>query len=88
VTDLFGLHWRGPSQIVAPLRPGHGSILAQSTSTDREQVVIAELDLARLRDFRAAHAPEFNRTLLEKSLPRAYEQYRERTRREGKRSVR
>ncbi len=88
VTDLFGLHWRGPSEIVMPLGlDTRGSILVQADSAEREEVIVAELDLVRLREFRAAHAPEFNRALYDKYLPHAYAEYRERVKREGKRSV-
>jgi predicted amidohydrolase len=89
VTDLFGLHWRGPSRIVAPVGlDSRGSVIAQADTADREEVLVAELDLARLRAFRTAHAPEFNRALYKKYLPRAYEEYRTRVAREGRRIVR
>ncbi len=89
VTDLFGLNFRGPSMIVAPLEMcgGRSAILARANSDNREEIVVAELDLARLREFRAAHAPEFNHALYEKYLPRLYEEHRERIARHGKRVV-
>ncbi len=88
VTDLFGLHWRGPSRIVEPIgMPARGSVLAQTASNDREEIIVQELDLVSLREFRATHAPDFNRPLYRKYLPQAYAQYRERAARDGKRTV-
>ncbi|MBI4670173.1 MAG: hypothetical protein HY741_00700 [Chloroflexi bacterium] len=74
VTDLFGLGWRGPSLIVAPLGlDARGSILARTPSTDRAEIVVAELDLKCLREFRAQQHWDFNRVLLNEILPRAYQ---------------
>jgi predicted amidohydrolase len=71
VTDLFGLHWRGPSMIVQPCALGN-SILAQSQTTTQEEIVIAPLDLEKLRAYRAQQHWDFNPTLLDEILPRAY----------------
>lgn len=74
VTDLFGLHWRGPSMIVQPCALGN-SILAKSASSDRAEIVTADLDLKRLRELRASQYWDFNRALLSEILPRAYTVY-------------
>ncbi len=88
VTDLFGLHWRGRSSVYAPvglLPPGQRA-LAQATSDDQEEVVVCELDMAALREFRAEHALVFNVELYEKYLPRVYADYRS-SERNGRRII-
>lgn len=88
VTDLFGLHWRGPSWIVAPLGlDPRGSVLARTATGDTEEVVVTELDLERLREFRAAHPLEPNPELYARYLPAAYAAYRERAVRDGRRKI-
>lgn len=88
VTKLFGLNFCGPSYIVAPLGVyGDSTFLAKTQTHDREEVIIAELDLARLREFRAAHPRDFNVALYEKHLPRAYEAYHARVTQDGKRVI-
>jgi len=73
VTKLFGLDFCGPSAIVAPIGVcGDSTFLAKAQTHDREEVIVAELDLARLREFRAAHPHDFNLALYEKYLPSAY----------------
>ena len=78
VTKLFGLNFRGPSHIAAPLGVCSDSTtyLAKAQTADQEEVIVAELDLARLRDFRAAHPRDWNIELYAKYLPRVYEEYR------------
>lgn len=71
VTDLFGLGWRGPSMIVQPTALGN-SILARTRDSDSEQVVVAELDLEKLRAYRAFLHWDFNHALLGEILARAY----------------
>jgi predicted amidohydrolase len=80
---------RGPSVIAAPLGllDGGRHLLAKASSADGEEVIVAELDLERLREFRREHALEFNRALYEKYLPQAYEEYRARRLRDGRRIV-
>jgi predicted amidohydrolase len=89
VTDLFGLNFCGPSRIVAPrgLCGDGRTILAQTQTSDREEIITADLDLARLREFRAAQTFDFNLALYEKYLPRVYAEYRVRREREGQRVV-
>ncbi|MBI5030270.1 MAG: hypothetical protein HZB51_07070 [Chloroflexi bacterium] len=74
VTTLFGLNFCGPSHIAAPLGvyDSDTTYLAQAKSHDAEEVIVAELDLARLHSFRAAHPRDFNLALYEKYLPSAY----------------
>lgn len=71
VTDLFGLGWRGPSMIVQPAVFGN-SVLARTNGADGEEIVVADLDLERLRAYRESLHWDFNRTLLMEILPRAY----------------
>lgn len=78
VTDLFGLHWRGPSMIVQPCALGN-SVIVTSASSDREEIVIANLELERLRELRAAQHWDFNSKLLNDILPRAYSAIRHHT---------
>jgi predicted amidohydrolase len=71
VTDLFGLHWRGPSMIVQPCALG-SSVITKTKSSDQEEIVTAALDLEKLRAYRATQHWDFNPTLLHEILPRAY----------------
>ncbi len=89
VTELFGLNFCGPSHIAAPLglHSDTTTYLARAQTRDREEIITAELDLARLREFRAAHARDFNFALYEKYLPQAYADYRLRVTQDGKRRV-
>ncbi len=89
VTRLFGLNFCGPSHIAAPLGVSSDEtiFLAKTQSHDREELIVAEPDLARLRDYRAGHPHDWNLPLYEKYLPRAYEEYRARAKRDGRRIV-
>ncbi len=89
VTKLFGLNFCGPSHIAAPLGlRGNGSVyLAQTESSDRAEVIVADLDLARLRQFRAEHPRDYNLALDQKYLPSAYAAYRARVTQDGKRRL-
>jgi len=51
VGDLWGTAWRGRSTIHAPLEMTAGStgILAQAQTSDSEEIVLADLDFARLQ---------------------------------------
>ena len=60
--------------IVQPCALGN-SILAKSASSDRAEIVTADLDLKRLRELRASQYWDFNRALLSEILPRAYTVY-------------
>ncbi len=87
VTDLFGLHWRGVSRIVAPIGfDPRGSTLARTSTCDREEIVVAELDLPGLRAWRAEHPLEFN-PAIQSSLSRAYGEYTTRVRPDGRRMM-
>ncbi len=88
VTKLFGLDFCGPSAIVASIGVcGESTFLAKAQTHDREEVIVAELDLARLREFRAAHPRDFNLALYEKYLPSTYTTYRARVTQDGKRRI-
>lgn len=90
VTKLFGLNFCGPSHIAAPLGL-HGdatTYLAQAQTHDCEEIIVADFDLARLREFRTTHRRDFNVALYEKYLPQMYAAYRARVTQDGKRRVR
>ena len=89
VTKLFGLNFCGPSHVAAPLGmfDNGTTYLAKAKSHGAEEVIVAELDLARLREFRAARPRDFNLALFEKYLPSAYTAYRARVTQDGKRRV-
>jgi predicted amidohydrolase len=57
VGEMFGIPFEGCSQIVAPVqltRDGRG-VVAQARTADREELVIADLDMASLAEHRRAH---------------------------------
>ncbi len=80
VTQLFGLNFSGPSFVVAPLgvRSDSTIFLAKTQTPHREEIITAELDLARLRKFCAGHPQDFNVAAYQKYLPQSYQAYRER----------
>ncbi|MHB9134548.1 MAG: nitrilase-related carbon-nitrogen hydrolase [Armatimonadota bacterium] len=80
VTELFDLHWRGPSSVYAPvgLTPDGHATLARAKHPDAEELVICPLNMAALRAHRTAHPLDFNTPLYEKYLPRLYGEYRKR----------
>ena len=89
ITKLFGLDFCGPSHIAAPLGlyDTDTTYLARTQTHDREEIIVADLDLARLREFRAAHPRDFNMALYKKYLPRVYNEYRARIIQDGKRRI-
>jgi predicted amidohydrolase len=89
VTKLFGSNICGPSSIVAPLGvwDNESVFVAQTKTHDQEEVIAARLDLAFLRNWRAAQPRDFNVGLYDKYLPRAYEMYRTRVTQDGRRKV-
>lgn len=89
VTDLFGLNFCGPSHIAAPLgvESDFTTYLARAKTHDCEEVIVADLNLVRLREFRAAHPRDFNVALYEKFFPKAYSAYYTRVTQDGKRKV-
>ncbi|MBI4786640.1 MAG: hypothetical protein HY782_06300 [Chloroflexi bacterium] len=78
VSKLFGLNFCGPSHIAAPLGLCSDSMtyLAKAQTPDQEEIIVAELDLARLREFCAAHPRDWNYALYAKYLPSVYEAHR------------
>ncbi len=85
VGRLAGLTFGGRSGVYAPLEmtPDGSGIVAQAESADREEVLLADLDLSALRHFRREHAPDFNSALYKKYLPGVYRAYRERETQNG-----
>lgn len=89
VTKLFGLNFCGPSSIVAPLGVWDDEtiFMARTKTHDREEVIAAELDLAQLRKWRAAHPRDYNPALYRRYLPSAYAADRVRVTQDGRRKV-
>jgi predicted amidohydrolase len=89
IANFAGLNFCGPSYIVASIgmRRDTTTFLARTRTPNVEEVITAELDLARLRDFRASQARDSNLELYRKYLPQAYESYRARVTQDGKRRV-
>jgi predicted amidohydrolase len=89
VGDLDHFTFQGRSGVYAPLEmtPNGDGIIAQAETVDREEILLADLDLAALRRFRQEQKLDFNLALYEKYLPRVYEAYR-RMEVEGRRVVR
>lgn len=71
VGTLAGIVFEGRSQLVAPLAltPRGDGILAQAQTVDQEEVVVAEVDLAALRAYKAAYGPQWNLALYRYYLP-------------------
>ena len=78
VGDFAGFTFQGRSGVYAPLEmpPNGDGIIAQAETVDREEILLADLDLAALRRFRQEQGPDFNLALYKKYLPRVYEAYR------------
>lgn len=89
ITKLFGLDFCGPSHIAAPLGlyDNDKTYLVCAQTHDREEIIVTDLDLARRREFRAAHPRDFNLALYTKYLPHAYADYRARVTQDGKRRI-
>lgn len=89
VTKLFGLNFCGTSNVVAPLGVWDAEtiFMAQAKTPDREEVIAAKLDLAHLRQWRAAHPRDYNVALDWKYLSHAYGAYHARVTQEGKRKL-
>ncbi len=78
VGTVAGFTFGGRSGVYAPLEltPAGDGILAQATSSDREEIVLSTLDMHALRAFRAENRPDFNPSLYRRYLPGAYHRYR------------
>jgi predicted amidohydrolase len=66
VAPRFGLNWSGRSAVFAPLGllpAEQGDIVAQVADPWEEAVLVADLDVARLREFRQERAPDWNTDL-------------------------
>jgi predicted amidohydrolase len=82
VGDLWGTAWRGRSTIHAPLEMTAGNngytdyngILAQAQTSDSEEIVLADLDFARLQQVVDEYHifRQFNYRLYEREFPAAY----------------
>lgn len=74
VGQFAGQEFTGRSALLAPLElsPGGDGILAQTMTSDREDVVFAEFDLSLLYKLRAKEPLRFNLSLYRKYLPGLY----------------
>ncbi len=74
--DFFGLNLAGKSCICAPmeLTPQGDGMLAEAQSHDREEVVVADMDLEALRDLRTSSRlwGDLNLALYKRYLPGVY----------------
>ena len=84
VGSLLGRRFSGRSAILAPraLSPSGDGLLAEAGTTDREEVIWADLDLERLADFRREHPLRWNLGLYRRYLPEVYREEAERAREE------
>lgn len=82
VGEFLGLTLAGKSGIFAPmeLTPGGDGVLARASSPTEETVVVADLDLAALRQYRTQSglSAGFNQALYERYFPDLYRAYLER----------
>ena len=77
VGRLLGVQFEGRSGVYAPLEmteDGTG-IVAQSESWDSEEVVLADLDLERVRSLRRERRRRLNVRLCERYFPSAYDRH-------------
>ncbi|MBI4758405.1 MAG: nitrilase [Chloroflexi bacterium] len=88
VGDFLGFTFQGRSGVYRPLAmdPQGGSVIAEARTADREEIVVADLDMAALRRFRAGQQVSLNTGLYRKYLPALYETHRQ-SQREGRRSL-
>lgn len=71
VAPRFGLNWCGRSAVFAPLGllpAEQGDIVAQVADPWEEAVLVADLDVARLRELRQERAPDWNAGLYRRHL--------------------
>jgi len=80
VGEMLGVRFEGRSGVYAPLEmteDGTG-VVAQAESATREEVLFADLDLGRLREYRREHPRRFNLALYARYLPSVYDRYSDR----------
>ena len=89
VGEFAGQTFTGRSAILAPLElsPGGDGMLAQATTYDSEEIVVAEIDIPLLRKFRADNPLRFNLPLYRKYLPAMYRSAQAARRQDAGRSV-
>lgn len=75
VGEFLGMTFSGRSAILSPLElsPRGDGFLAQARDPYQEEVLVAELDYAGLREFRAKSATELNFGLISRYLPSLYD---------------
>jgi len=74
VGDLLDYHARGYSLVCAPLAmtPAGDGLLARARTNDQEEVLLVDVDLALLREFRSKGRPAFPGSLYRSYLAGAY----------------
>jgi len=74
VGKILGVEFGGRSGVYAPLEmtPARDGILAQAHSGDKEEILIAQVDLEALRQYRHEHRPRFNLDLYRRYIPTIY----------------
>jgi len=75
VGNLIGIPFTGRSGLLGPieLTPSEDGYFTQADTFDEEEVVVGDLDLDRLYQFREENPPDFNLRLYEEYLPGLYE---------------
>jgi len=78
VGRIMGVTFGGRSGVYAPVEmtTSKDGVIAQATTGDEEEILVVDLDLRALREYRASHLPRFNLDLCRRYLPAAYEWYR------------
>ena len=79
VGEMLGVSFGGRSGVYAPLdmtENGNG-VIVQAQTGDGEEILFADLDLEKLREYRRKHPLKFNLALYRRYLPKVYGQYRE-----------
>jgi len=74
VGNLHGLEFTGRAGVYAPLdlTPGRSGILAEASTFDRDELVVADLDLTRLEGRRSDYFDDTNPALYRRYFPQIY----------------
>jgi predicted amidohydrolase len=74
VGKLYGLEFTGKAGFYAPLglTPDRSGVLAEATSFDRDELVVASLDLTKLEAYRSDYFDDTNPALYRRYFPQIY----------------